>query len=224
MRFLAIGAVLTALRLQEVRMVLLLLPTMAVEALVLVGAALLVRAYEVVHLPIGAHLALVGESGGAPPEVLPVVRIHTDFPVVVVLTVRAPNRLEQEHVEVHVNSIFLDQLDGELPLAVGEGAEFLVFARGPVRLEIRRAELRLVLIWVVELLDAVVGTLTGVSLRALWRFCRGDIRTDFGLISTERSPPVLLKIVIEGAPFEVVVLRILLALIDFESEEVEIEH
>lgn len=110
-RLLAVGAVLTLLCLEEIRVVLLFLPPVTVHALVLIGTALLIRADEVVDLPVGAHLALVSESGGAPTEVLPVMRVHTDFPVVVVLPVRTPNCLEQEHVIVHIDFVLLDELN-----------------------------------------------------------------------------------------------------------------
>ena len=110
-RFLAVGAVLALLDLEEVRVVFLLFPPVRVQALILVLAALRVRANEVIHLPIGAHLARVEERGGAPPEVLPVVRVDADFPIVVVLAIRAPDGLEVEHIEIHINFVLFDQLD-----------------------------------------------------------------------------------------------------------------
>ena len=62
MRLLAISTVLALLDLEEVRMIFLLLPAVRVHALVLIGAALGVRANEVVDLPVGAHLARVFED------------------------------------------------------------------------------------------------------------------------------------------------------------------
>ena len=110
-RLLAVGPVLTLFHLQEVGVVLLLLPPVGVQALVLVRAALPVGADEVVYLPSGAHLAAIREDRGTPSVVLPVVRIHADLPVVVVLPIRTPHCLEQEHVKVHVDFIPFDQLD-----------------------------------------------------------------------------------------------------------------
>lgn len=110
-RFFAVGAVLALFDLEEVGVVFLLFPPVGVQALILVLAALRVRANEVVHLPVGAHLARVEESGGAPPEVLPVVRVDTDFAIVVVLAIRAPDRLEVEHIEIHINFVLFNQLD-----------------------------------------------------------------------------------------------------------------
>ena len=44
--------------------------------------------------------------------------VDAHLAVVVVLSVWTPDRLEVEHVEVHVNSVLLDELDRELRLAV----------------------------------------------------------------------------------------------------------
>lgn len=46
----------------------------------------------------------------------------------------------------------------------------MVLAWGTVRLKVRGAELGLVLVGVVELLDTVVGSVTGVTLLALGGF------------------------------------------------------
>ena len=67
-----------------------------------------VRAYEIVHLPIGTHLAGVYKSGRPPAEILPVVRVDTDFTVVVIFSIRAPDCLEVEHVEVHINVVLFN--------------------------------------------------------------------------------------------------------------------
>lgn len=165
-RLFAVGAVLTLLRLQEVRVVFLLLPPVTVSALVLIRATLLVRADKVVHLPVRTHLALVSECGGSSAEVLPIMSVHADLAVVVVFSVRTPHCLKQEHVEVHVDMVLFDQLDGELPVTVSERAEFLIVAWGSPRLEIRRAKLCLVLVGVVELLDTVVSPIAAVAFAA----------------------------------------------------------
>lgn len=54
-RFLTVCAMLALFNLQEVWVILLFLPAMGVEALVLIGAPFRVRAYEIVHLPVGTH-------------------------------------------------------------------------------------------------------------------------------------------------------------------------
>ena len=117
---LAGDTVLALLDFQEVRMVLLLFPAMRVGTLVLIGTSFCVRANEVVHLPARAHFARVSEHRGTPPVVLPIVRIHAYLSVVVILTIRTPHCLKYEHVEVHVNRMLLDELDGELALIMRE--------------------------------------------------------------------------------------------------------
>lgn len=61
-RLLAVGAVLTLLDLQEVRMVFLLFPAVRVGTLVLMCAPFRVRADEIVDLPVGTHFAIVLED------------------------------------------------------------------------------------------------------------------------------------------------------------------
>ena len=111
MRLFAIGSVLALLHFKEVWVVLLLFPAVRVHTLVLIGAALRVRTDKVVDLPVLAHFARIHEHAGPAPVVLPVVRVHADLPVVVVLPVGAPDCFEEEHVEVHIDIVFLDQLN-----------------------------------------------------------------------------------------------------------------
>ena len=47
-----------------------------------------------------------------PPEILPVMCIYAYFSVVIILTVGAPNSLKVEHVEVHIDVILLNHLNG----------------------------------------------------------------------------------------------------------------
>ena len=61
-------------------------------------------------------------------EILPVVGVHAQLAVVVVLPVRAPHSLEVKHVEVHINLILLNHLNRELRLVVGKGAVLLILA------------------------------------------------------------------------------------------------
>ena len=92
-------------------MVFLLLPSVRIQALILILATFGIRTNEVVNLPIGAHFTGVDESRRTPSEVLPVVRVDADFTVVVILAIGAPNCLKVEHIEVHINFVLFDQLN-----------------------------------------------------------------------------------------------------------------
>lgn len=218
--FLAVGAVLALLDLELFRVILLLLPAVRKHALVLVGAALRVRSDRFVHAPVGAHLALVDKCGRPATEVLPVVGVDADFAVVVIFPIRTPHSLEVEHVEVHVYLVLLDQLYGKFALVVRERTVLLVFARRAPHLEIRRAELGLVLVWVIEFFNTVMRSLTVVLLRAILVLA-GHVRTDLRLVSTEWPPPVFVIVVVEWAALQVVILGLLLALVNFEGKEVQ---
>ena len=143
------------LGLVEQRMVLLLLPAMAVRAAGHVLAALVVLGDEGARSPVPAILmAIVLEQSGLPPEVLPVVSIHA-LSLVVLLVVRAPLCFEVVHVEVWVPLHLLDEPDLQLFGAVSERAIFTVIAFVEM-LRILGAELSLVLLWVVHAFYAVV--------------------------------------------------------------------
>ena len=110
--FLAVRAMLTLLYLEEVWVVLLLLPAMWVEALVLIGTPLWIRADEIVHLPVWTHFTWVEEHRRTAPEILPIMSIYAYLTIVVIFAIGAPNSLEMKHVEVHVDIILFDHFYG----------------------------------------------------------------------------------------------------------------
>ena len=94
--------------------------------------------------------------------------VDADLAVVVILAVWAPDCLEVEHVEVHVDRILLNELDGEFRLAMREGAEFLIVAFCILDgIKIRGAELGFVLIRMIEFFDSVMSFVTAITGRAV---------------------------------------------------------
>ena len=77
-------------------------PAMAGGATILKGAAILVRRYKVLSVPIFAHVLRVAEDRRFPSVILPVVRINADISFMVIFSVGAPYCLEVEYVEIHV--------------------------------------------------------------------------------------------------------------------------
>ena len=122
-------------------------------------------------------------------------RIDTDFTVMVILTVRAPNSLEVEHIEIHINNVLFDQFNGKFTFIVRKRTVLLVFTRRGPHLEIRRAELGLVLVWMVKFFDTVMGPLTVVALRTVLVFS-DHVGTDFRLVCSKRPSSVLVKVMI----------------------------
>ena len=88
-----------------------------------------------------------------------------------------------------------------------ERAILLVVAGRAARLEIRGTELGFVLIWVVKLFNSVMCLVAAVTLGTILPL-PSHVWTDFRLISAQRSAPVLVIIVVIGAPFEIVTLRL----------------
>lgn len=151
--------------LEEIWMVLQLLPTMRVAALVLQRAALGEGSNHPLSVPGLTHLRRVGVQSWPAAVVLPVVRIHTGFAVMIVLAVGAPNSLEVKEVEIHIDVVLLNQLDRDLLLIVREAAELLVLAADIV--QVRLTELCLVFVWVIKGLHFVVRTITVVTVLAV---------------------------------------------------------
>jgi len=91
-------------------------------------------------------------------------RVDAVFAVVIVVLIRAPDRLEMVNVEVHVDRILLDQLHTQFVPVVSEGAKLPIFTLFDARS--RLAKLRLVLVRVVELFKSIVSVLALVADRA----------------------------------------------------------
>lgn len=93
--------------------------------------------------------------------------VDAHLAVVVVLPIGAPDRLEVEHVEVHVDCVLLDELDGEFRFAVRKRTVFLIVTLCVFDwVKIRGAELCLVLIWMIKFLHSVMSFGAVVSPRA----------------------------------------------------------
>ena len=91
--------------------------------------------------------------------------IDAGFPIVVILSVRAPNCFKVEHIEVHVNFILFNHFNGQLGLAVRKRAKLLILTLGRLpRFEVGGAELGFVFVWVVEFFNSIVGSVTGIAL------------------------------------------------------------
>jgi hypothetical protein len=156
----------TRLDLEKVRVELLFLPSVAEGTSIVVLATVFVGGNELLGMPVRAHILAIGKDGGIPAVVLPVVGVDTDVPLVVVLSVRTPHGLEVKDIEIHIWLELLYELDRELPLVVCKGAKFSVVAFA-LAIEIGRAKLGLVLVWMVEFLDSIVCLVAVVLIRAL---------------------------------------------------------
>lgn len=92
----------TLLYLKVIRMKLLFLPSMTKLTLILECAAILIRCNEVLGMPFLTHILRVTEDRRLPSVVLPVVCVYAYVTLMVVFSVRTPNCLEMEYVEVHI--------------------------------------------------------------------------------------------------------------------------
>ena len=161
----AASAMLTLLKLEEVRVIFLFLPSMRSFTHVLQLTTINVSSNEIVRFPIIAHLWLVGEYWRLSSVVLPIMGVHTYLPVVVIVSVRAPDSLEMVHIEVHVNFIIFNQLNRQFFSRMSEGTKLGIFTSLWIytRLcwtfwrEVDWAELGFVLIRMVKLFYSIVS-------------------------------------------------------------------
>ncbi len=98
----------------------------------------------------------------------------------------------------------------------------MVLTRLAVGLKIAGAELGFVLIWMVELFDTIMSTFTHISSLASSALS-SHLRTNLRLVSTKRSPTVLVIVMVEWAALQIMILRIQLAGLDLELKKVK-EH
>jgi hypothetical protein len=200
-RLLAGVAMKAGLDLEVFGVKLLLLPPVTVGAFVLVLAPIFVRSNKFLRVPVLTHLLGVTEYGGLPSVILPIVGVHAHITLVVVFSVGTPHSFEVENVEVHIGLKFLNQLDGQLSLIVSERTEFAILAF-TLAVQIDAAEFSLILIGVVKLFHSVMRLLAAVLERTVLVVV--NVPTFFGLVGSQRSPPILFEIVIVGTHLNVV--------------------
>jgi len=107
----AVLAMSAEIKLVIVRVVLLLLPPMAVEALELIRASIFVAAYELPRSPIYALLLRIKIELRLSSVVLPVVGIDTGVSYVLSFVVWAPYTLKVKHVEIKIFVKLVYELD-----------------------------------------------------------------------------------------------------------------
>jgi hypothetical protein len=108
-------------------MVLEFFPAVAVGAAVLRLAAILVGAC-VLLLPSLALGVDIVKLLWRPSIVLPVVRVHTLIPLVLLVRHRTPNSFEMKHVKIHVSFHFVEHIDRQLTFMMCEGTQVPVLA------------------------------------------------------------------------------------------------
>lgn len=99
-----------------------------------------------------------------------------------VLWIRAPNRLKVEVVEVDICFELVNQIDGQLGFSVGEGAVVSVFT---LAAEACSAELGPIFVGVVELFDSCVAVNARITLGTL--LFLSDITAEFRFVRAWRS-------------------------------------
>ena len=207
MRLGALVALSAGVHLVVQRVVLLLLPPVRELAPVLVLAPVRICLYEILGFPLRALLLLVFEDVRFPPEVLPVVRIHTRVPRMRGVRVGAPHRLEMEHVKVRVLLELVQQVHCHFFFRVRKCTHVAVVTRLHLAW-VRLTEFHLILFRVIEFLYAIVRARAGVAQGTLVvRLRRDHVRTDLGGVAAQVTSAVFLRFVVEEALLRIVLVR-----------------
>ena len=130
------------------------------------AATILVHRDRFLGIPVRALLARVCVHVWFPPEVLPVVCIHTGISLMRLIHIRAPHALVVEQVEISIFLEFADQVYRQFGLIMRKRTILSVVAKTR-RGKIRLAELGLVLVRVIKLLHPCVAVDALVPLWAL---------------------------------------------------------
>jgi hypothetical protein len=85
-------------------------PSMAECAFIFQMTTIVVRCNEGFCLPILTDFLLIGEKIRFPSIILPIVSIDANVSLMVVFTIRTPNSLEMEYIEVHIFGELLNKL------------------------------------------------------------------------------------------------------------------
>lgn len=207
MRFVAELPMLTRVKLVVFRVILLLLPAMALVTLILIGTAILVLVYELPWAPICALVSLIDIELRLASEVLPVVGKDTLISLVIVFVVGAPHSLEVKHVEVWVVIESVYQLHGDLRLRMCERTVVSILTLSGL-VNVGATKLGLILIRMIELFYPVMSLLALFSFVTFSPFSYAY--THLWLVWSKWSPLVLLLVVIVRAPFQVMAVGVYL--------------
>ena len=191
---LAAGIAVALCHLVVIGVVLFFFPAVAVHASVLQVTAVAVRFCLLLCAPeptlllcrIVIHVRLA-------PVVLPIVSILALVPLVTphFIVEWAPDRLEVEHVKVRILLHLVQQVDRELLFEMGEGTQVAEVTRVYI---VRPfvAELRFVLLRMVEGLDSVVRFVARLAIWAVARLCK---LAHFAAVSAKGSSLILVVVV-----------------------------
>jgi hypothetical protein len=152
-----------------IRMILALMPSMAIETLEALTTCILIHTDRLGSIPLAACFTRILEKLRFASVVLPVVRVYTSLSLMRGVDEWTPYCLVMEVVEVGIKREFANLVDAHLGLVVGKGAVLSVVAES-CRREVTLAEFCFIFVRVVKLFYSGVAIDTGFALGALFLF------------------------------------------------------
>ena len=172
------------------------------------------------RIPLGTLLRLIGILVRLASKVLPIVRIDTQFSLVVFLFIRTPCCLEVEHVKVAVLLVEFDQINWEFLIGVSKSTKLPIIALLILAQE-RLTKFGLVLFGVVKFFNRVVGVGTSIADNARLPFLFYHILASFRPIGAQFAPPIFHFVMIHGTSLWIVTFGVQITLFGLEKGQVE---
>lgn len=206
-------------------MILLFFPPMRIFASIFELASISICLYKVLCLPTWTLFLLILEYVWFPPEVLPVVSIHTCISSMLSITIWTPYSFEMKHVKVRILLKFVrvQEVYSHLFKSVSECTHVAIVTRVNT-IWVGLTEFNLVLFWMIEFLHPIMRLGAVVSIRALvvsrailnvWAYLTS--------VGTQWSSPVFLGFMIEETFFRIVLI-LQIALLSLELAEINEYH
>ena len=149
-------------------------------------------------VPVLTHLLRIVENGRLSSVVLPIVCVDTDIPFMIIFSVRTPDSLKMEDVEIHIWFKLFYQLDRELSLRVSERAELSILTLFKIS-EVAGAKLCFIFIWMIEFLYSIMSFVAIVPIMAFLMIL--NVPALLWLIKSKRPSSVFLEVVVKRTLF-----------------------
>ena len=122
----ALQTSLTLFKFEEIRMVLLLLPSMRLLTSILLRTSISVRANKMISLPVITHSCRISKYLWLASIILPVMRVNAHLSVMIIISVWTPDGFEVIKVEVHIYFVIFNQFDRKFFTGVSKAAIFRI--------------------------------------------------------------------------------------------------
>ena len=198
------------------------LPSMAKWAPVFEVAPIFIWSDEIFCVPILAHIHAIVKDGRLSSIILPIVGINTYISFMIIFSIWTPNGLKVKDIEVHVRLKLFYKLYRKFSFIMREWAKLSIIAFFVLSIQVWWTKLCFVFVWMIKLLNSVMGLITRFSIRALLVTIMSSlcVLALFWLIDSKWSSPIFFEVMIIWALLQIVTLRITCTRLSFEKIQI----